>query len=402
MGADDRPLAGVRVLDLATFVAAPYCAAVLGEFGAEVIKVEKPGEGDPLRRFGTPAADGGDTLMWLSEARNKKSITLDLRRPEGARVLKRLAAVADVVCENFRPGTLEAWGLGYDDLGAVNGGLIMLRISGYGQTGPYRERPGFARTAHAFGGLAYLSGMPDGPPVTPGSTTLADYMSGLYGALGVLLALRARDASGRGQVIDIGLYEPILRVLDELAPAYQRTGFVRQRMGPRTVNAAPHSHYPCADGGWVAIACTTDKMFARLAEVMGRPELADDDAFGRAAVRCERIDEIERIVTEWTVRLERDEVLARCLEGGAPCAPINSIADIFADPQVAARGNLARVRDPRAGEVVVPSVVPRLTATPGGIASLGPTLGAHNREVYGGLLKMSDDEIAKLEEAGVI
>ncbi len=401
MEPDSRPLAGVRVLDLATFVAAPYCAAVLGEFGAEVIKVEKPGEGDPLRRFGTPAADG-DTLVWLSEARNKRSITLDLRRPDGARVLRRLAAVSDVVCENFRPGTLEAWGLGYDELCAVNQGLIMLRISGYGQTGPYRERPGFARTAHAFGGLAHLSGMPDGPPVTPGSTTLADYMSGLYGALGVLLALRARDASGRGQVIDIGLYEPIFRVLDELAPAYARSGFVRERMGPRTVNAAPHSHYPCADGTWVAIACTTDKMFARLATVMGRPELAHDDSFGRAAARCDRIDEIERIVGGWTAGLARDEVLARCLEGGAPCAPINSIADIFADPQVAARGNLARVTDPRAGEVVVPSVVPRLSATPGEIASLGPALGAHNREVYGELLGMSDDEIAALAAAGVV
>ena len=401
MKADRRPLEGVRVLDAGTFVAAPYCAAVLGEFGAEVIKVEKPGEGDPLRRFGTPT-DCGDTLMWLSEARNKKSITLDLRAPEGAAVFRRLVALSDVVCENFRPGTLETWGLGYDDLSAVNEGLIMLRISGYGQTGPYRERPGFARVAHAFGGLAYLSGMPDGPPVTPGSTTLADYMSGLYGALGVLLALRARDATGRGQVIDIGLYESVFRVLDELAPAYHGGGFVRERMGPRTVNAAPHSHYACSDGGWVAIACTTDKMFARLAKVMGRPELADDGAFGRVAARCRRIDEIERIVSEWTGGLMRDAVIARCLEGGVPCAPINSIADIFAEPQFAARGNLAHVADARAGEVVVPSVVPRLTATPGEITGLGPALGAHNREVYGGLLGMADDDVAALETAGII
>ena len=396
-----RPLSGIRVLDAGTFVAAPYCCAVLGEFGAEVIKVEKPGEGDPLRRFGTPT-ECGDTLVWLSEARNKRSITLDLRRPEGATVFRRLVAVSDVVCENFRPGTLEAWGLGYDALKPVNEGLIMLRISGFGQTGPDRDRPGFARIAHAFGGLSYLSGMPDGPPVTPGSTTLADYTSGLYGALGVLLALRARDATGIGQVIDVGLYESVFRMLDELAPAYHRSGFVRERMGPRTVNAAPHSHYACADGKWVAIACTSDKMFERLAKVMGRPELADDDAFGRVAARCRRIDEIETIVSGWTAGLTRDEVLARCLEGGAPCAAINSIADIFAEPQFAARGNLARVADRRAGEVVVPSVVPRLTATPGEITSLGPALGAHNREVYGGLLAMADDEIEALEAAGVI
>ncbi|MCH9019828.1 MAG: CoA transferase [Proteobacteria bacterium] len=401
MERDNRPLAGVRVLDVATFVAAPYCAALLGEFGAEVIKVEKPGEGDPLRRFGTPV-DGGDTLVWLSEARNKKSVTLDLRRPRGAALFKRLAAVSDVVCENFRPGTLERWGLGYDDLRAVNEALVMLRVSGYGQTGPYRDRPGFARTAHAFGGLSHLAGMPDGPPVTPGSTTLADYMSGLYGAFGVLVALRARDATGRGQVIDVALYESVFRVLDELAPAYHRSGFVRQRLGPRTVNAAPHSHYPCADGEWVAIACTSDKMFARLAGVIGRPELAADDALGRVAARCERIDEVEKIVSDWTAALTHDEVLRRCLAGEVPCAPINSIAAIFADPQFAARQNLVALDDPRAGEIVVPGVVPRLTGTPGAIDSLGPALGAHNREVYGGLLGLDEREISGLESEGVI
>ncbi len=205
-----------------------------------------------------------------------------------------------------------------------------------------------------------------------------------------------------GQVIDIGLYETVFRVLDELAPAYHRHGFVRQRMGPRTVNAAPHSHYQCSDGGWVAIACTSDKMFARLAAVMERPELADDGALGRVAARCERIDEVERIVGGWTAGLAGDEVLSRCLDGGVPCAPINSIADIFADPQFAARGNLARISDPRAGEVAVPSVVPRLTGTPGEITSLGPALGADNRAVYGGFLGMADDEIAALEADGVI
>jgi crotonobetainyl-CoA:carnitine CoA-transferase CaiB-like acyl-CoA transferase len=218
------PLAGVRVLDIATFVAAPYCATILSEFGAEVIKVEEPRAGDPFRRFGTPTERADSTLAWLSEARNKASITLDLRSDEGAALFKRLAAISDIVCENFRPGTLEKWGLGWEDLSAVNPKLILLRVTGYGQNGPYKDRPGFARIAHAVGGLSGLAGMPDGPPVTPGSTSLGDYLAGLYGAVGALVALTHVRAGGPGQVIDIGLYEAVFRVLDELAPAYARNG----------------------------------------------------------------------------------------------------------------------------------------------------------------------------------
>ena len=219
------PLHGVRVIDLATFIAGPFTAAILSEFGAEVIKVEQPGLGDPLRKFGSPSARG-DGYTWLSEQRNKKSVTLDLRQPDGAALFKRLVAEADILCENFRPGTMEKWGLGPDELKAVNPGLVLVRISGYGQTGPYKDRPGFARIAHAFGGLTHLTGVPDGPPLTPGSTSLADYISGLYGAVGALLALRSREEAG-GQVIDIALYESIFRVLDEMAPLYAATGFVR-------------------------------------------------------------------------------------------------------------------------------------------------------------------------------
>ena len=268
-----RPLAGVRVLDIATFLAAPFAGTVLADFGAEVIKVEQPRIGDPLRRFGTPT-DAGDSLVWLSEARNKKSITLDLRAPEGAEILRRLVRESDVVLENFRPGTLESWGLGYEALRDINPGLVMLRISAYGQTGPMRDKPGFARIAHAFAGLTALSGEKDGPPVVPGSTSLADYISGIWGALGVVLALRVKERTGRGQFIDIALYESVFRLLDEIAPAYAKTGFVRERMGADTVNVAPHSHYRTATGQWVAIACTSDKMFERLAQVMGKPQLA--------------------------------------------------------------------------------------------------------------------------------
>ncbi|MCH7832347.1 MAG: CoA transferase, partial [Proteobacteria bacterium] len=260
----DLPLTGVRVLDAATFIAAPYTATILGEFGAEVIKVERPDGGDPFRYFGTATERDDSTLAWLSESRNKKSVTLDLKQPEGQALFRRLAAKSDVICENFRPGTLEKWGLGWDRLSRENQGLVLLRITGYGQTGPYKDRPGFARVAHAIGGLTHLAGHPGETPVTPGSTSLGDYISGLYGAVGVMMALRHRDQTGRGQVIDLGLYESVFRMLDEIAPVYAKTGFVRGPEGTGTLNACPHGHFPTKDGKWVAIACTTDKRFPRL------------------------------------------------------------------------------------------------------------------------------------------
>ena len=396
MAAPDLPLSDLRVLDCATFIAAPYCATMLAEFGADVIKVEKPGGGDAMRRFGTPTPRG-DTLAWLSESRNKKSITLDLQKPKGAELFRRLAAESDVVCENFRPGTLEKWGLGYDDLAELNPGLVMLRVTGYGQDGPYRDRPGFARIAHAVGGIAHLAGMPGDVPVTPGSTSLADYISGLYGTVGVMIALRARAATGRGQSIDIGLYEAAFRVLDEIAPAYAYTGKVRGRLGRGSSNVCPHSNYRTADDQWVSIACTSDKMFARLAEVMGRPDLAAPDAYGEVGKRVEARETVEAIVEEWTATLSRDEVMDRCIAGEVPCGPLNTIADIFEDPQFAARGNLASVEVPGLGPIVVPSVMPRLSETPGRIEALGPELGNANREVYTGLLGLSDDELDELE-----
>lgn len=396
------PLAGVRVLDAATFVAAPFCAAILGEFGAEVIKVEQPGSGDPFRQFGTPTERADSSLAWLSEGRCKKSITLNLRAPQGAALFKRLVRVSDVVCENFRPGTLEKWGLGWNELSAINPQLIMVRVTGYGQTGPYKNRPGFARIAHAVGGLAALAGMPGETPVTPGSTSLGDYLTGLYSAIGVLLAILHRNAGGGGQCIDIGLYEAVFRVLDELAPAYARAGIIRDREGAGTRNACPHGHFPTKDGKWVAIACTTDKMFARLAEAMGRPELADGAAYGCQEKRLAARETVDRLVGEWTRSLTRDVVMERCLATEVPAGPLYTIDDIFADPQYRARGNLVAVDDPELGPVVIPSVIPRLSATPGAIANLGPPLGNANREIYGDLLGLDDAEIAALRATGVI
>jgi succinyl-CoA:(S)-malate CoA-transferase subunit B len=395
------PLDGLRVLDVSSFIAGPFCTAQLAEFGAEVIKLELPGLGDPLRQFGSRAACG-ETLPWLSECRNKKSATLDLRRPEGAALLLRMAREADVLVENFQPGTMERWGLGPEALHAANPGLIMVRISGYGQTGPYAGRPGFGRIGNAFGGLAFLAGYPDRPPVTPGSATIPDYLAGLYGAFGALLALQARRRTGRGQVIDIGLYEPVFRILDELAPAFQQHGTIRQRMGPGTVNVVPHSHYPTKDGRWIAIACTSDKIFGRLAEAMGEPELAEEGRWGRLARREAEREAVDAHVAAWTARLTRDEALALCERFQVPCGPLYAIDEIFEDPQYRARGNIAWVEDERVGRLAIPNLVPRLSETPGAIKWLGPPLGAHNEEVYRGWLGLSEAEMARLAEAGVI
>jgi succinyl-CoA:(S)-malate CoA-transferase subunit B len=399
----ELPLAGIRVVDVATVIAAPYCATILGEFGAEVIKVEHPLGGDALRRFGTPTPRG-DTLTWLSEARNKKSVTIDLHHAEGIDLFKRLIARSDVLCENFRPGTLEKWGLGWNVLHTVNPGLIMLRVTGYGQTGPYKDRPGFARIAHAVGGLAYLSGMPKGAPVTPGSTTLGDYMTGLYGCLGVLMALRYREQTGEGQYIDAALYESVFRCTDELAPAFSMYGTVRERHGPMHNDfACPYGHFPTKDGKWVAIACATDKLFGRLAEAMGRPELASHAIYGDQKTRLEHRHDVNEIVRDWCGSLPRDEVLQRCVATGAPAGPLNTIADIFGNRQFHARKNLVAVEDEEVGEtVIVPSVMPRLSETPGRIDHLGPALGAHTDEVLRDLLGVEDAEIEHLREKRVI
>ncbi len=396
-----KPLAGIRVIDIATYIAAPYCATIMAEFGAEVIKVEQPKVGDPCRRLGS-VTECGDTLVWLSEARNKKSVTLNLKSPKGAEILKQLIADADVLTENFQPGTLESWGLGWDVLKEVNPRLVMLRVSGYGQTGPYSEKPGFGRIGNAFGGISFLAGDPDRPPATPGSATLADYMSGLYGALGVMMALRTRDATGIGQEIDIGLYEPIFRILDELAPAYDMFGYIRQRMGAPTVNVCPHSHYETKDGRWVAIACTNDKIFARLAGLMGYAEFAGDGKYGTIKQRDADRASVDGMVTDWTKSHTQKEVIALCTEAEVPCGIVAAIDEIFEDPHYAARGNIARVTDPRAGEIAVPNVVPRLNETPGEVAWLGPALGEHNAEVYGALLGLSGAQLSALEEEGVI
>ena len=393
-------LKGIRVLDLGTFIAGPHCATILGEFGAEVIKVEPPKTGDSLRRLGTNT-ECGDTLVWLSEARNKKCVTLDLRSERGRELLRKLAAKCDIIVENFRPGTLEKWGLSYEELKRLNRAAILVRISAYGQDGPMRSQPGFARIAHALSGLTYPAGMPGGEPVVPGSTSLADYMSGMYGAIGALVALQARETTGEGQCIDLALYESVFRVLDEIAPAYQKFGYVRERMGADTDNVCPHSHYQTADGKWIAIACTSDQMFARLAETMEQPELASAERYGSKDLRLAARDEVNAIVAGWVASLDLETALARCAGGGVPASLIYSISDIFDDPQYRARGNI-KMTDSRAGTIAVPDVVPRLSATPGEIRWLGEGLGAQNEDVFENLLGLDCNEVQRLREDGVI
>ncbi|EXI93054.1 MAG: Succinyl-CoA:(R)-benzylsuccinate CoA-transferase subunit BbsF [Candidatus Accumulibacter sp. BA-94] len=399
----ELPLTGIRVIDVATVIAGPYCAGILGEFGAEVLKVEHPVGGDPLRRFGTPTKRG-DTLTWMSEARNKKSVTIDLHRPDGVALFKQLVEKTDVVCENFRPGTLEKWGLGWEVLRKINPGLILLRVTGYGQTGPYKDRPGFARVAHAVGGIAYLSGMPKGTPVTPGSTTLGDYLTGLYGCLGVLMALRFRELTGRGQYVDAALYESVFRCTDELAPAYAMYNVVRERHGPTHNDfACPYGHFPTKDGKWIAIACATDKLFGRLAEAMGRTELASSGLYGEQKTRLENRHDVNEIVRDWCGSLTREEILKRCFATGAPAGPLNNIADIFGDRQFHARRNVVAIDDEDLGEtIIVPSVIPRLSKTPGKIQHLGPKLGQHTDEVLRNILGMDSAEISELRKKRVI
>jgi crotonobetainyl-CoA:carnitine CoA-transferase CaiB-like acyl-CoA transferase len=397
------PLAGVTVLDLATFLAAPLCATLLGEFGAEVIKVEQPGVGDDLRRLGLPAGEAGSSYWWLVEARNKKSITCNLRDPEGQALIRRLIASIDVVTENFRPGTLERWNLGWSELSHARPSLVMVRISAFGQTGPRRERPGFGRIAAAVGGLSYLSGYPDRPPVTPGTPTVPDYLAGVFGALGALLALRHAERTGQGQVVDLGLYEPVLRILDDVIAVHGATGRVRERLGSGTESAVPHNHYRSRDGRWIAVACTNDRMFERLLQALGRPELKGDARMASVRARLEHRELVDELVAAWVAARDAAEAL-RILEAAeVPSSLVASVRDLFDDPQVRARENILRLAAPVVGMLTMPGVVPRLTLTPGRVERAGPIVpGEHNEEIYGRRLGLSGAELARLRARGVI
>lgn len=403
--ADPRgALAGVTVLDLATYLAAPLCATLLGEFGADVIKVEQPRVGDDLRRLGRVAdPSGGSSYWWFVEARNKKSITCNLRDPEGQALIKRLVASSDVVTENFRPGTLERWSLGWDELSGVRPSLVMVRISAFGQTGPNRERPGFGRIAAAVGGLAYVSGYPDRAPVSPGTPTVPDYLAGVFGAVGALVALRHAERTGQGQVVDLALYEPVLRVLDDAIAVYGGTGHVRERIGSGTESAVPHDHYRSRDGRWLAIACTNDRMFARLLRALGRADLEGDPRVATTPARLAHREFVDGLVADWVANLDASPALAQLEAAEVPSSLVASVRDLFEDPHVRARQNILSLVLPLVGAIAMPAVVPRLSLTPGRVAHAGPaTPGEHNEEVYGRRLGLSSEELRRLSARGVI
>ncbi len=397
------PLEGVRVLDLGTRIAAPFCAGLLGEMGADVVKIEQPGRGDFMREIGPflPTDDGaGYSLFWAIEGRGRKSVTLDLRREEGQDLFRRLAATADVVVENFRPGTLEQWHVGPADLDPT---LVVVRISAFGQDGPYAARPGLDRMGIGYGGLLHLTGYPDRPPVRVG-VTISDYLTGVFSAHAAVSALYARDArrSGKGAVIDAALYGAPLRILEWTIAAYDRMGVVRDREGNRLANSAPLDNYPTADGKYVCIVAGSDANFARLCKAMDRPDLLDDPRFTKLADRAEHGDEINAIVTEWTRGRSAADIEEACVACDVPVATAYTAADMFADPHFAARGDLVEVDDAVAGPTRQQAPFPRFAGETPAAPSGAPRLGEHTREVLGDALGLSSADLDALESDGVI
>jgi crotonobetainyl-CoA:carnitine CoA-transferase CaiB-like acyl-CoA transferase len=372
------PLQGIRVLELGSLIAGPYCAKMLGDFGAEVIKIEPPGEGDPLRRW--RRMRNGTSLWWQVQSRGKKSVTVDLRRPAGQEIVRALARRSHVVIENFRAGALEKWGLGWETLSKDNPQLVMVRVSGYGQSGPYSHRPGFAAIAEAMGGLRYVTGFPDRPPVRP-NLSLGDTLASLYGVIGALLALLHLKNGGGGQLIDVALYESVFNVMESLLPEYDADGFVRERSGSTLPGIAPSNLYPCKDGGYVLIAGNADALYRRLMTEIGRTDLRDDPALARNDGRATQMKRIDDAIAEWTSRLSLEEVLARMEKAEVPAGRIYSAADIAADPHYAARDMLV---DSIAGDgepLKQPGIVPKLSASPGAVGGPAPRLGEHTDEV---------------------
>jgi crotonobetainyl-CoA:carnitine CoA-transferase CaiB-like acyl-CoA transferase len=400
------PLEGLRVLDLGTRIAAPFCAGLLGEQGAEVIKIEQPGAGDFMREIGPflsvdgPDGEEGYSLFWAVEGRGRSSVTLDLRREAGQDLFRRLAATADVVVENFRPGTLEKWHIGPGDLDPK---LVVVRISSFGQDGPYSQRPGLDRVGIGYGGLLNLTGYPDRPPVRVG-VTISDYLTGVFAAHAAVSALYARDArrSGGGAVIDAALYGAALRILEWTVPAYDRLGLVRTREGNRLANSAPLDNYPTADGKYVCIVAGSDANFARLCRAMDQPDLLDDPRFAKLADRAEHGDVINGIVAEWTRRLPAAAVEEACVACDVPVATAYTAADMFADAHFAHRGDLVEVDDPVAGPMRQQAPFPRVVGDEVPVPTGAPRLGEHTRDVLGGLLGLSEAELDQLADDGVV
>jgi crotonobetainyl-CoA:carnitine CoA-transferase CaiB-like acyl-CoA transferase len=363
---------------MGALIAGPFCAKILAEFGAEVVKIEPPGTGDPLRKW--RYVENGTSLWWHVQSRNKRSAAVDLRTSEGQAIARALALRADILVENFRPGTLEGWNLSYESLAAANPGLVMVRISGYGQSGPYRERPGFGVIGEAVGGLRYVTGTPDRPPSRVG-ISIGDTLSALYGVIGAMMALESRRSSGRGQVVDVALYEAVFSVMESMLPEFDRFGVVRERTGSILPGIAPTSAYRCADGSFVLIAANGDSIFQRLCHAMGRDDLANDPSLAHNDGRAARQQWLDGEIEQWTCTRAPDEVVAAMQAAHVPASKIYTIGDIVADAQYAAREMIRRVRLDDGSELAVPGIVPKLSATPGSFDGGGPRLGEHTGDV---------------------
>ncbi|MBU0753232.1 MAG: CoA transferase [Gammaproteobacteria bacterium] len=394
-----KPLEGVRVVELGTLIAGPFCSRILAEFGAEVIKIEAPGEGDPLRKW--RKMYGGTSLWWYLQARNKKSVTANLKHSDGVAMVRRLIAKADIVVENFRPGVLEKLGLGWDALREINPGLVMVRLSGFGQTGPMAAQPGFGAIGESMGGLRFVTGFPDRPPVKTG-VSIGDSIAALWGAIGALMALRNKEVNGgAGQVVDVALYEAVFAMMESLVPEFDVFGFVRERTGNIMPGITPSNTHTSRDGKHLIIGANGDAIFKRLMQAMGRLDLADDPQLADNAGRDARAAELYGAIGNWVASHDADEVLRLAGEAQVPASRIYSAEDMFADPQYLAREMLLAAQLPDAKPFRMPGIVPKLSETPGGVDWIGPRLGQHTDEVLG-TLGYSAAEIGELHQIGAI
>jgi len=392
------PLAGYRVLEIGSTVAGPFCGRMLADFGAEVIKIE-PADGDPVRTMGKSV--DGHSLYAASIFRNKKLVSIDLHREEGRALIRELAAKCDVLVENFKPGTLEKWGLGWDDLSKINPRLVMVRISGFGQDGPYSQRPGYGVVCEAVSGLRHLTGDPDRAPSRVG-VSMTDYIAGLHGAYGAVMALMAREKTGRGQVIDAALYESAFNFMEVWIGAFQKTGFVPDRTGSRLIGSTPNNLYPTADGSYIHITAMAESLFRRLCGAMGQPELAEDPRFARHSARNENHEALDTIIAGWTRLHPLADLEAKMEEVSVPATRVFTVEDIFNDPHYKARQSIIEAPDQHLGTVAMPAVVPRLSDTPGTVRHTGRDIGQDSRAVLREVLDMDDARIDALTKEGIV